>query len=756
MSRKDWLVLLLYLILAVAFFSPTLLAGRLPGPFEWLNAWAPWYDRNVSGTGNYLLSDQVDFHMPNLEYLRDSVLHGSFPVWNSELGFGTPFLFMEFIGHFYPANFVALVFPVEYFRLISAILKFLLMGFFTYKLLEEYKVSTVPAFMAGITVTFASIAIVWLGTVHVDSYSAIPFVFYAITRLMRESSRLSRGVFMLGVINIVLSGFPSIIFYAAFVAVFYLIACFPRRVFSKYVLLPALGGILSLMICVVPLFYTAQFLRSVSLGYRENTGRWHLFTRQALLVPFPLVFGNYARMADQKLGNFNESASYFGIFWLFLSTLSYFYLATSRSYRHNRMILFWTVIQLWSVFMIFDIGGILRIFSRLPLFAINPPMRLITVFTFSSAILGAFALDHALAKPPGNSDCERYFALIAYVLFIGFVLLFIRTRPLLKAEMVNWDNIKSQFVLLGVMLVVFLTTLSLQAQWRNAALGLLVLLVFGDLFMLGKDYNGSYTRESFYPRTQVMDYLATHMTDEDKIITVGRTIIPHTNLFYGFGSAQTHWWWTLDEKDVFRTIDSDYMTVRPTNDFIDAIDLRTDAGLLDWLNVKYIVVDEGTAKNMALEPGEYRRLDFPMDLSLIENLSTRYTPHAPLSGEHCVADRVYSYEYVNGHVSFQTDLCTPGDITLPIWAYPGWTLTSRSDPAITFSSKDDMINLSMPAGPQTVSLDYRPSRFSLLVAIMAAGVLFGLAFILSRRLDVPEVQASPAELESRLAGIRSE
>jgi hypothetical protein len=309
-------------------------------------------------------------------------------------------------------------------------------------------------------------------------------------------------------------------------------------------------------------------------------------------------------------------------------------------------------------------------------------------------------------------------------------------------------------VLLGVMLVVFLAALSLQAQWRNAALGLLVLLVFGDLFMLGKDYNGSYTRESFYPRTRVMDYLATHMTDEDKIITVGRTIIPHTNLFYGFGSAQTHWWWTLEEKDLFRTIDSDYMTVRPTNDFIDAIDLRTDAELLDWMNVKYIVVDEQAAKSMALDPAEYRRLDFPMDLSLIENLSTRYTSHAPLSGDRCVEDRIYSYEYVNGHAAFQTNLCAAGDITLPIWAYPGWALTSTSSPDITFGTKNDMINIHVPAGPQSITLDYTPSRFPLLVAIMVVGILSCAVFILSRRLDVGEAQAP--EIESRLAGIRTE
>lgn len=734
MSKKDLSVIFLLFLFILLFFSPTLVQGRLPGPFEYLNIWRPWHNPEVTGAGNYILSDEADHFIPNYSYLKLQLQEGEIPFWNSGIDFGSPFFNLLFIGHFYPPVAVSLLFPIEYVWIVSTISRMLLTGFFIYKLLDEYKLDITLAFMGGLVSMFALYSIVWTGSTSSYPYSAAPLFFYALTIYAKHSSVRTRTILLLGFVNLILSGYPSIIFYVVFCGAFYGLLLLQDKVIKSQGVQAIVLGILAVGICIVPLYYASQFLSIVNLEYRSSRGLADLPLRQILQMAFPKAFGEYYDHARLGLRNFNESTNYFSVFLLFFSGVNYLYLLLDREYRKDKFIWFWSIIQVWSIMMVYGLFGILNIFSKLPVFDMNPSTRLNIMIVFASIIVGLFAMQRTVFVIRSNSNLERGI-LLTSVLFLpltfNWLIEFYSTRMGLE---LSAAHIGMQFlVLVGCLLLAWNGLDSPSLFTKRASVSMIALVTFLNLYHIGGDYVSSYTRESFYPRTEIIQHLQENLEDGARIITVERNLIPHMGLYYGISSIQSHWWSTQSQVALLRQFDADYKMQAHTQDFFNAFDLSQNNSGLDFLDIQFIVINDEDLDLLTIDPDEFRIYHFPYGVNLIENINRPFLQSNVTSI--CANNVVYNYYYKNNTIRFSSNLCQPGEIVLPIWNFPGWQINGTSETKISLADENGLIAVQLPPGKQEVKLEYIPTNFGIFLSIMIVSIISAIIFVSIKRLD---------------------
>ncbi len=572
MFRKDLKVLLFFAFIIFVFYSPIIVQGRLPGPFEYLNIWRPWHNPEQQGFGNYILSDEADHFMPNYSYLKMQLSNTNIPFWNTDIDFGTPFFNLLFVGHLYPPVALSLFFPIEYQWLISTSLRFLLTGYFIYKLLLKYKMESSISIFGGLVSMLCLYSVVWTGSTSSYPYSAAPLFFYSLTVFAEESSRKTRVILAISFINLILSGFPSIIFYIVFIGVFYGVFMFREKILKFQGMQVYAFGILSVMVCIIPLFYTAQFLLNANLEYRGGKGLTFIPKRQIIQMGFPLAFGNYSEFGSQELRNFNESTNYFSIVFLFFSGVNYLYLLFKRDYRNNSTILFWSVVQIWSIMMVYGLFDILNVFSKLPVFDNNPSTRLNIMIVLSSIVVGAFAIQKTIFQPSPDIYIEKV-GLIFGSIALVFVFKGLINFYLSKYDMeISAIHIATQLFILAItLMLVFNALVEPSLLRKNIFIVIISLVTFANLYEIGGNYASSYSLATFYPRTEIIQYLTSNLDKGAKVITIGRNLIPHMGLFYGVGSVQSHWWSTSSQEELLRGFDPDYKMLAHTQDFFDSI-----------------------------------------------------------------------------------------------------------------------------------------------------------------------------------------
>ncbi|MEZ4754610.1 MAG: hypothetical protein R3A13_09955 [Bdellovibrionota bacterium] len=725
---KNLFLILAFLALSLLFFSG-IRTGLVPGPFNWLNHWIPWRAGSNQDLGNFIVSDQMDQFYPMLSYLKNSIANGDIPFWNSAMAFGTPFACLFIVGHLFPLAALALLFPMPYVWVILAVLKFIFMGFFTYKLLRLYKINEACAFFGAIILSFSYYSIVWAGDFLSYSFSAIPFFFYAITLFYQiGSTRVSKLTLYLASITLILGAFPSVTFYGVFVGVLYACCLFGTRLFSKEGFSFIFIGVLAVLTCCIPLFYTGEYLSLIDLSWRTKYGHVHLPNRDALLLLFPEYFGEYAEMIRAGYGNFNEKTGYFGLFAFFLTACSLFFLVFDSEYRKKKLVWFWTGMQFWSISMVYAYFGVLDVFGKLPVFNSNSGTRLLSIVVISSSILAAFMLnwlsktekDHP-AKLVKFSTCTVLFSL-----FITFVLMH---------EVYNLRNpwhVFSQISILAVCVSLVGAMLFFKSpRATSLSLILIVAISFINLRQLGKDYNSYYKPSDFYQVTPSIDYLLNQQTDSSKLLTMDKNMLPQTPVFFGISSVEARWFVTQNHKDLIRTFDPSYRVNHNTQHFFQSIDLEAADPVLDFLNVRYVMYESAVAESLTLPKGWEIAQTFTDEVTLLENIDRRFLVNPP--DKECTDSKVFNYFYKNDILKLTSNRCTAGSIKLPIWDYPGWKLTTSSKSEAQLRSKDGFLELYLPKGIANIELNFRPSHLGILGILTAASFLLSLMFIFVKR-----------------------
>ena len=714
-------VVLLTVLLSLVFFWRVFI-GEFPGPFNWLYYWLPWHRADLTGGGNYVISDQMDQFLPFLNYVKTSLWSGEIPLWNEKLIFGTPFFQMFIIGHLYPPVFLTLMTtPTEYFWFAAAVVKFVLLSFFLFKLLQRYGIELGVALLSSILFAFGLFSIVWAGDYLSYSFSAIPLFYYALTRYPQDGpTRLNCLLVLAASINFALSAFPSVTFYAGVVAVPYVLVAFSGRIFNERFLKLLILGLFAGCICSIPLFYTGEYLSTIDLSYRVRFANTHIPHRNLIQLFMPNIFGEFAQMQIKGFGNYNEYMGYIGLVALLTGVSNLFFLFSNRDYAKNRYVWFWTIIQWWSLAMAFNLFNILDVFGALPGFGTNSSTRLMSMWVFASAIVSAYSLNHLIYSERQAKRLKAFAVLLSVAAIVGFsVALFPEVQHIL-----NPSHVKHQIILTGVITALLVSLIFFKSvKQHGVVLIVLGIISFGNFYYLASSFNSYYRPADFYPVTDSIAFMQENLDTDSKIIALGKHFIPQTPLYYGIASAQSRWFLDVGHIEYLKNLDPKFREVHKTAHSYKMVDMTQPNPVLNFLNVKYLLVDR-------IHYAKYPRDEalFPVAghfedrLTLFENVSRPYTADAP--GEVCSDEKLYEYENRSDRVRFIANSCSEREVKLPIWSYPGW----RSNvPGIQLkSSKEGFLSLRVPEGKQEIMLEFYPTGFNYLILLT---LLSGIGFI---------------------------
>ena len=431
--RADLLIILTYLILALAFFGPVTLGGKTILPADSVFAWQPWRSyaaqAGVSVPHNGLVSDLYLENYAWKRFIANALRSRELPLWNPYVFAGVPFWAAGQHSALYPLSALFYVLPIPLAFGWFAALHLFLAGTWTYVLARTLGLRRAAAMLAGATFMFSGFvvthnvfpmimaAIVWL-----------PLILAIIERIIRRAERegaapirqipdLLVGTLALGMVT--LAGHPEMYYYVGLVSValvlWRIVALWRARGLRatlQTVALLATMGLLGLGLGTaqwLPLLHLVRYnFRQGSASFREVLG-WAYPLRRviALLVPdfygnpthhtyFDLFFWRQVPVTVNALGqpvdtiywgikNYVEGAGYLGVLPVLLALV-----AVLR--RRGQHLAFFAVLALVSLAFVFGSPLYIVIFKLPGLNQVHSPFRWIYPYTLSVAILAGMGL----------------------------------------------------------------------------------------------------------------------------------------------------------------------------------------------------------------------------------------------------------------------------------------------------------------------------------------------------------------------------
>lgn len=618
-QRDGLSICFLWLLLAV-LLGKALLPNWVLLPLDIVNqAVPPWQEPNeLVDVHNPLLEDAVFYIYPVKVWTAAQVRQGNLPLWSDQLFGGYPAIYDTQAGLFYPLS-------VLYYVLDSAtavdLTIFLQMGLgatFMFLYLRQLRLRRLAAVLGAILFVGNGLMVVWLEwqVVHA-AIIWLPLALWAVERqwsmvngqwlmvngqpisylqstISTPQSPIFSCLFAVAFALPWLGGHWNWALYVSMTAVLYLLwRVWPliRRSLRRgltALLLPLGLGVGLALVQVLPAFDFLRQSHRQPLTWAESQ-QYGLLNRLVALV-MPDFFGTPLAGNWWGFDNYNETALYVGIVSLLLVAAA---VALGRRRGVTRFWLAWGGLGLlWSLGA--PAYGMLYV---LPVFNGLLPSRAIILFVVATAVLAAIGLDCLLEKY-AERQSVRWLAggaglLVA--LAAGYLFWY--------RGQVSWEF--WQRPLLTFLVLLLLSALLLLARQRrllpgNLFGGLVILLLLGDLWWAGHDYNTLSPVSELFTPTETAEFLHA-LPETPRIVSLAEGVAyrPNTAMLdfvpglsgYGPGIWQ-------------RLVD--YLRVAEGGEVIRfgrvLLPLRAvDSPLLDGLGISYIVTtqemwqDEGMA-----------------------------------------------------------------------------------------------------------------------------------------------------------------
>lgn len=525
--RLDGLSIGLLWLLLVLLLGKALLPNWVLLPLDIVNqAVPPWQEPNeLVDVHNPLLEDAVFYIYPVKVWTAAQVRLGELPLWSDQLFGGYPAIYDTQAGLFYPLS-------VLYYILDSAtavdLTIFLQMGLgatFMFLYLRQIRLRRLAALLGAIVFVGNGRMVVWLEwqVVHA-AVIWLPLALWAVERewsivngqwlrvdgqpisnlqspIPSPQSPISICLFAVAFAMPWLGGHWNWALYVSMTAVLYLlwrlwplIRRSPRRGLRAVLLPLALGVGLSL-VQVLPAFDFLRQSHRQPLTWAESQ-QYGLLNRLVALV-MPDFFGTPLAGNWWGFDNYNETALYVGIVSLLLAAAA---VALGRRRGVTRFWLAWGGLGLlWSLGA--PAYGLLYV---LPVFNGLLPSRAVILFVVATAVLAAIGLDCLLTS---SAERQRAWWLgggvgVLVALAAGYLFWY--------RGQVAWDF--WQRPLLTFLVLLLLSALLLRARQRrwlpgNLFGGLVLILLLGDLWWAGHDYNTLSPVSELFTPTETAEFL---------------------------------------------------------------------------------------------------------------------------------------------------------------------------------------------------------------------------------------------------------
>lgn len=375
MKRSDFAAILVFLALAVLFFTPVLFGNTTLVPFDNLYRFPPWSaaapQNGVTQAYNPLLDDLVLENYAWKNFINESIRAGELPLWNPYILAGQPFLAAGQNATLYPLGIVFILLPLARAYAVFALLHYWLAACTMYFLARVLGLRPFPSVLSGVLYAFGGFMVVSVVFPMVVSAATwLPAILACTELVLREDGRRQTTDGSFSVVRLVawalltgiliavqfLAGHVEMSYYILLVLALYaawrivgLNVSLKARTVNVRGLVRASAVMLGIVVLgfalaaiqIIPLFELVRSnFREGSVSYSDVAG-WALPSRQVLTFLIPDFFGNPTQHAYFDLyegvwkaapqgtlfwgiKNYVEAGAYVGILALVLAVIGIF------------------------------------------------------------------------------------------------------------------------------------------------------------------------------------------------------------------------------------------------------------------------------------------------------------------------------------------------------------------------------------------------------------------------------------------------
>ncbi len=609
---------------AVVGIGTPLIGIDVFAPSDIMARWAPYNESVMLGVSprNTYLQDVADGVIPQTALYIDLLWEGEYASWNPYMLGGTPLAALPNNAFLSPVSLPFYILPLwlapAYVKLLEITIS--VGGAFLWA--RRLGLSRAASAIAGLGFATSAFMIMWTGWPHTRTAAFIPVLFWALERLVQRR-RVSDGVLVcLTIAAMFFGGFPAVTGYAVFAGALYLLV----RLFAEYPgqwrriigLVVGAGSALvgAVTLAAFQLLPFASFMSNAYVYGREQTPGDHIPPRALITLIAPWALGTTDPLREPLWWmpvNLVESMSYLGAASLLLALIA---LAMPRAAWGvlPRGVWSFLVAALGVGFLVLYIGGPpLALLQQLPfLFSDNFVGRARSVYGLFLALMVAIGFEILLRRyrerreqqqaPAAPARWERWWARTVWI-GAGIVIpgLWFAAHQMAANSNPNGAeraaNVDRQ-VLIGL---AFLTVAGIilalawglvrrvETRWRTLrglALVIIPILITVQALTLVVPYWVRPDRETFYPQTQVHEFLAAHLGAE-RYASGGDALMVGESSYHQLRSLNGHAFLNARMGELIEGLPGTQFRDPPTYLVVEATEETVTNPILDRLAVRY-------------------------------------------------------------------------------------------------------------------------------------------------------------------------
>jgi hypothetical protein len=509
---------------------------------------SPYYDAGFADTPirNVFLDDTYDAELPGELLFGQSTRDGSPALWNPYVSAGSPLGAIPNDALLSPISLPLYVLPGWLAPAYEKLLESAVAIAGCYLFLRRLRLRRPSALLGGTIFASSAFMVVWTNWPQTRVAAVIPWVFWALERLIQRR-RIGDIVPLAAAVGaMLLGGFPAVTAFTLLTAGGYALARIlaegRRRVWLVVTaLVAAVGGLALAAVQLLPfqVFYSSWLIE----GRGQSPGE-HLNVNDLVTSFAPWAYGVVGFNTGQPMwshdNNFVEASSYVGVAALVLAVVA---LVRARAGRSRLPRAAWiSLVVANGVWLLLIYGGApLALLQHLPVFSSNFVGRARSVLGFLFAVLAATGFDLLLHREPGTARARRQWwvpgAVVSVVAVAAGVILALLARsssasadsadPVPPDVPSRLDFTDQELLIAGALFAVAglavaaLLLVRRTAAIRVAAVLVLLALVVGQGLAFVGPYWPRVDRSTFYPVTDTQRFLSQHLGHERYVGTTG-------------------------------------------------------------------------------------------------------------------------------------------------------------------------------------------------------------------------------------------
>ncbi len=547
-SRSDLWVLVFLLVLVLWTFR-LVIAGTHAPFMSSLRDFEPWRSTQTHADqlrDESFADDPTTQTYPWAVYAHENMQDGDFPLWNTRMFSGTPFIANRLTGLFDPLTLIPvwLLPPIEGLSFFY-FLHYLMAAWFMYLFLKSMGLSRPASAFGAIAYIFQGAYVPWMGFIVADKAYLLMSLYY-LNRTCAKGDRVGILGFIISFLLLTVNSYPQMVVFAMYIFIAWIL--FTQGGGIK----PAVRRLFGLGMLLFLIFLLGAMQHLPMLEFYFNSLRAHpefdteLASRTGLevydsplsllAIYFPTLWGDYLEPHISPLPEFVlriYNHAYIGI----LAAVGFLF---APMVWKNRYAKFFTVLALiglsfiaWHGFYMF----MAKIIPGLRISTVKPDFLTLTCMI----IVSSFVLDHLIRNIRTDEAFTRKF-MQAYSWFLGiFVALVVMSSIWMMWGFLDIDISTAVFDILKHLIPLWLAGVLLyfyarkKLHLKSVVVGIFILLII-DLVPYHEHFMPLVPKDRLCYRTESINFLSDRMVEDGPFrIFRDRTIVlaPNTPMLYG-------------------------------------------------------------------------------------------------------------------------------------------------------------------------------------------------------------------------------